>query len=71
MGILDIMSMCLVVFLTQKMMVRLRRLEFVPRLSYFCFVMFYVQVYGQSGPSLLIESTDSMIKAINVSLRKH
>ena len=26
----------------------------------FCFVMYYI--YGQSGPSLLIESTDSMIR---------
>ena len=33
-------------------MVKLRRLEF-------CFVMYYI--YRQSGPSLLIESTDSII----------
>ena len=37
-----------------------RRLETVHRLRfYFDFVMYYI--YGQSGPSLLVESTDSMI----------
>ena len=36
-----------------------RRLETVHRPRYFDFVMYYI--YGQSGPSLLIESTDSMI----------
>ena len=42
------------------MIITVRSLETVHRLSLiFDFVMYYI--YGQSGPSLLIESTDSMI----------
>ena len=37
-----------------------RRLETVHRLRYFRFCN-VLHIYGQSGPSLLIESTDSMI----------
>ena len=44
-------------------MLRSRRLENVSRLRYL-FVMYYV--YGASGPSLLIESTDSMMISIMV-----
>ena len=40
-----------------------RRLESVHRRDIFDFVMYYI--YGQSGPSLLIESTDSMILSIS------
>ena len=38
-----------------------RSLESVSRLRYFRFRRYYI--YGQSGPSLLIESTDSIIIA--------
>ena len=44
-----------------------RGLESVHSLRYFDFVMYYI--YGQSGPSLLIESTDSMIIAKNSYLK--
>ena len=50
----------LVVFHTQVTIMTVRRLDFVHRLRYFRFVLYYIY-YGQSGPSLLIESTDSMI----------
>ena len=44
----------LVVFHMQVTIMTVRRLDFVHRLSYFDFVMYYI--YGQSGPSLLIDS---------------
>ena len=39
-----------------------RRIEYVHRLRHFRFCSVdIIYIYGQSGPSLLIESTDSMI----------
>ena len=46
------------------MMVKVRSLESVLLPSSFVFVMYYV--YVASGPSLLTESTDSMIKDLEV-----
>ena len=40
-------------------MMKVKSLESVPFSRYFVIVMYYV--YVMSGPSLLIESTDSMI----------
>ena len=42
------------------MMVMVRSLESVPFVDIYVYVMYYV--YATSGPSLLIESTDSMIQ---------
>ena len=44
-------------------MVTVKSLEYVHRLRYFLFCN-VLHIYGQSGPSLLIESTDSMIDLV-------